>query len=145
MDVDIHDKDGNPPIVFALAAGSPECVRSLIRRSDYATCRMSESIGRSVAHVCAYYGQPDCMLELLLAGADANAVDDDGESVLHIAIANKHTECAIVILENSGCRSMSFLNSKKFDTPTFVHRSSKCYCCQEVARSCIRRRNCWSH
>lgn len=112
VDVDIHDKDGNPPIVFALAAGSPECVRSLIRRSDYATCRMSESIGRSVAHVCAYYGQPDCMLELLLAGADANAVDDDGESVLHVAIANKHTECAIVILENSGCRSMSFLNSK---------------------------------
>ncbi|KAJ6302793.1 hypothetical protein OIU77_016813 [Salix suchowensis] len=112
VDVDIHDKDGNPPIVFALAAGSPECVRALIRRSDYATCRMSESIGRSVAHVCAYYGQPDCMLELLLAGADANAVDDDGESVLHVAIANKHTECAIVILENSGCRSMSFLNSK---------------------------------
>lgn len=112
VDVDIHDKDGNPPIVFALAAGSPECVRSLIRRSDYATCRMSESIGRSVAHVCAYYGQPDCMLELLLAGADANAVDDDGESVLHVAITNKHTECAIVILENSGCRSMSFLNSK---------------------------------
>ncbi|XP_011024982.1 PREDICTED: E3 ubiquitin-protein ligase KEG-like [Populus euphratica] len=112
VDVDIHDKDGNPPIVFALAAGSPECVRSLIRRSDYATCRMSESINRSVAHVCAYYGQPDCMLELLLAGADANAVDDDGESVLHVAITNKHTECAIVILENSGCRSMSFLNSK---------------------------------
>ncbi|CAK7330657.1 unnamed protein product [Dovyalis caffra] len=65
VDVDIHDKDGNPPIVFALAAGSAECVRALIRRSDYVTSRMSESFGRSVAHVCAYYGQPDCMwLEL---------------------------------------------------------------------------------
>ncbi|KAI3952712.1 hypothetical protein MKW92_000015 [Papaver armeniacum] len=32
-DVDVLDKDGDPPIVFALAAGSPECVRTLIRRA----------------------------------------------------------------------------------------------------------------
>lgn len=62
VDVDIPDKDGNPPIVFALATGSPECVRALIKRSDYAMTRMREGFGRSVAHVCAYYGQPDCML-----------------------------------------------------------------------------------
>lgn len=47
-----------------------------------------------------------------MAGADPNALDDDGESVLHIAIAKKYTECAIIILENGGCRSMGVQNSK---------------------------------
>ncbi|KAJ8622755.1 hypothetical protein MRB53_031284 [Persea americana] len=111
-DVDVLDKDGDPPIVFALAAGSPECVRALIKRSANVNASLREGFGPSVAHVCAFHGQPDCMRELLLAGADPNAVDDDGESVLHRAVANKYTDCAIVILENGGCRSMGLLNSK---------------------------------
>lgn len=102
--VDVEDKDGDPPLVFALAAGSPECVSFLIRRGA--------KIGPSLAHVCAFHGQPDCMRELLLTGANPNTVDDEGESVLHRAIAKKYTDCAIVILENGGCRSMSILNSK---------------------------------
>lgn len=51
--------------------------------------------------------------ELLLAGADPNAIDDDGETVLHRAISRKYTDCAIVILENGGCRSMSIFNSQR--------------------------------
>lgn len=47
-----------------------------------------------------------------MAGADPNAVDDEGETVLHRAIAKKYTDCAIVILENGGCRSMAVSNSK---------------------------------
>nr|XP_023928189.1 E3 ubiquitin-protein ligase KEG-like [Quercus suber]POE91085.1 e3 ubiquitin-protein ligase keg [Quercus suber] len=112
VDVDVPDENGNPPIVFALAVGSSECVRALIRKSANAISRSMEGLGRSVAHVCAYYGQPDCMRELLLAGADPNAVDDDGETVLHIAVSKKFTDCAIVILENGGCKSMGALNSK---------------------------------
>ncbi|KAG4954538.1 hypothetical protein JHK87_040132 [Glycine soja] len=50
--------------------------------------------------------------ELLLAGADPHAVDDEGESVLHRAVAKKSIECALVILENGGSRSMAILNSK---------------------------------
>ncbi|CAJ1958953.1 unnamed protein product [Sphenostylis stenocarpa] len=111
-DVDVLDKDGDPPLVFALAAGSPECVRSLIKRNANVKSRLRDGFGPSVAHVCAYHGQPDCMRELLLAGADPNAVDDEGESVLHRAIAKKYTDCALVILENGGCRSMAIVNSK---------------------------------
>ncbi|CAA2942819.1 E3 ubiquitin- ligase KEG [Olea europaea subsp. europaea] len=109
--VDVLDKDGDPPLVFALAAGSPECVRALIRRDANVRSRLREGLGPSVAHVCAYHGQPDCM-RLLLAGADPNAVDDDGESVLHRAIAKKYIDCAIVILENGGCKSMGIVNSR---------------------------------
>ncbi|KAL0291453.1 UNVERIFIED_CONTAM: E3 ubiquitin-protein ligase KEG, partial [Sesamum calycinum] len=110
--VDVLDKDGDPPLVFALAAGSPECVRALIKRNANVRSRLREGLGPSVAHVCAYHGQPDCMRELLLAGAEPNAVDDEGESVLHRSVAKKYTDCAIVILENGGCKSMSILNSK---------------------------------
>ncbi|XP_027354497.1 E3 ubiquitin-protein ligase KEG-like [Abrus precatorius] len=110
--VDVLDKDGDPPLVYALAAGSPECVHGLIKRSANVRSRLKDGFGPSVAHVCAYHGQPDCMQELLLAGADPNAVDDEGESVLHIAVAKKYTECALVILESGGSRSMAILNSK---------------------------------
>ncbi|KAK4483563.1 hypothetical protein RD792_010762 [Penstemon davidsonii] len=111
--VDVLDKDSDPPLVFALAAGSPECVRALIKRNANVRSRLREGLGPSVAHVCAYHGQPDCMRELLLAGADPNAVDDEGESVLHRAVTKKYTDCAIVIMENGGCKSMGFTNSKQ--------------------------------
>lgn len=48
-----------------------------------------------------------------MAGADPNAIDDEGESVLHRAVMKKYTDCAIVILENGGCKSMSIQNSKQ--------------------------------
>ncbi|KAG5130727.1 hypothetical protein JHK84_037124 [Glycine max] len=110
--VDVLDKDGDPPLVYALAAGSPECVRSLIKRGANVRSQLRDGFGPSVAHVCAHHGQPECMRELLLAGADPNAVDDEGESVLHRAVAKKSTDCALVILENGGSRSMAILNSK---------------------------------
>lgn len=59
--VDVLDKDGDPPLVFTLAAGSPECVLALIRRGADVQSRLREGFGPSVAHVCAYHGQPDCM------------------------------------------------------------------------------------
>lgn len=59
--VDVLDKDGDPPLVFALASGSPECVRALINRNANVRSVLREGLGPSIAHVCAYHGQPDCM------------------------------------------------------------------------------------
>ncbi|XP_050237325.1 E3 ubiquitin-protein ligase KEG-like [Mercurialis annua] len=105
-DVDGLDKDGDPPLVFALVVGSAECVRALIMRGANVRSKLRDGFGPSVPQVWAYYGQPDCMRELLLAGADPNAVDDEGESVLHRALAKKYTNCALAILENGGCRPL---------------------------------------
>ncbi|KAH1210599.1 E3 ubiquitin-protein ligase KEG [Glycine max] len=105
--VDVLDKDGDPPLVYALAAGSPECVRSLIKRGANVRPQLRDGFGPSVAHVCAHHGQPECMRELLLAGADPNAVDDEGESILHRAVPKKSADCALVILENG---SIAILN-----------------------------------
>lgn len=69
-DVDVLDKDGDPPLVFALAAGSPECVRALIKRNANVRSRLREGFGPSVAHVCAYHGQPDCMRVCSLSNLD---------------------------------------------------------------------------
>ncbi|CAA6654071.1 unnamed protein product [Spirodela intermedia] len=112
-DVDILNKDGNPPIVFALNAGSPGCVQALVCRSANVNMMLGEGLGPSIAHICSLHGQPECMRELLLAGADPNAVDDEGDSVLHKAIAKRNTDCAIIILENGGCKSMGILNSQR--------------------------------
>ncbi|XP_058099756.1 E3 ubiquitin-protein ligase KEG-like [Magnolia sinica] len=60
-DVDVLDKDGDPPIVFALATGSPECVRAIIRISTNDTSTLKDGFGPSITHVCAFHGQPDCM------------------------------------------------------------------------------------
>lgn len=61
VNVDVLNKDGDPPLVFALAAGSPDCVHALIKRHANVRSRLREGLGPSVAHVCAYHGQPDCM------------------------------------------------------------------------------------
>ncbi|KAJ0694565.1 putative non-specific serine/threonine protein kinase [Helianthus annuus] len=122
VNVDVLDKDGDPPRVFALAAGSPECIRALLSRYANVRSRLRNGFGRSVAHVCAFHGHPDCMRELLLAGADPNAIDDEGESILHRAMTKKYTECALVILEHRGCKSMGILNSKNL-TPLYTYMS----------------------
>lgn len=60
-DVDILDRDRDPPIVFAVVAGSPECVRALINRSANVSSRLRGGLGPSLTHICALHGQPECM------------------------------------------------------------------------------------
>ncbi len=70
-----------------------------------------------------------------MAGADPNTVDDEGETVLHRAVAKKHIECAIVILENGGCRSMGILNAKEL-TYVFSFFQDSLYKLLDVVFSC---------
>ncbi len=60
-DVEVLDKDGDTPIVFAVASGTPECLKVLIRKGADVNARLKDGLGPAVAHVCAFHGQPDCM------------------------------------------------------------------------------------
>ena len=35
---------------------------------------------------------------------DPHAIDDESETVLHRVVGKKHIDCAIVILEDGGCK-----------------------------------------
>eukprot|EP01018_Ginkgo_biloba_P001796 Gb_32282 [translate_table: standard] len=119
-EAEVLDKDADPPIVFSLGVGTRNCLSALIRKGENVNAKLKEGLGSSIAHVCAFHGQPDCMHELFLVGGDPNAADDEG--VLHRAITKKHTDCAIVILENGGCKSMGILNSNQLTYGTdFFH------------------------
>ncbi|MFS8005128.1 putative non-specific serine/threonine protein kinase [Helianthus anomalus] len=61
VSVDVLDKDGDLPLVFALAAGSRECVWALLSRYANVRSRLRDGLDPSVAHVCAYHGHPDCL------------------------------------------------------------------------------------
>ncbi|GBG60914.1 hypothetical protein CBR_g16035 [Chara braunii] len=111
-DVEAQDKDGDTPIFFAVASGMVECLQALAKKGADVNARLKDGLGPTVAVVCAFHGHPDCMRELLLEGADPNTVDDEGATVLHRAVAKGHTECAVVVLENGGCRSMAIPNAK---------------------------------
>ena len=60
-DVEAHDKDGDPPILFTLACGMTECLKALIKRGADVNVRLKEGLGPSIAHMCAGYGEPECM------------------------------------------------------------------------------------
>ncbi|KAI5068319.1 hypothetical protein GOP47_0016664 [Adiantum capillus-veneris] len=109
-DVEALDKDGDPPMLFSLACGTTECLKALIARGADVNVRLKEGLGPTIAHMCASYGEPECMQVLLSAGADANTVDNEGKTILHRAIETMHTACALVILENGGCKSMGVLD-----------------------------------
>ena len=61
-DVDILDKEGDPPIIFALKAGSPGCVGALLCRSANVNMKLREGPSPSIAHICSLHGHPECML-----------------------------------------------------------------------------------
>lgn len=58
--------------------------------------------GMTAVHLAAFHGYSDALRILLEAGADANAVCDDGETPLHTACIGGSTECAIMLLEHGG-------------------------------------------
>lgn len=50
--VDVLDKDGDPPLVFALASGSPECVRALINKCQCQICVKRRSWTFNCSRMC---------------------------------------------------------------------------------------------
>lgn len=60
-DVEVPDKHGNPPLLYAVAAGAIDCLRQLLKRGAEVNFRLRDGLGPSLAHVCASYGEKECL------------------------------------------------------------------------------------
>lgn len=88
--------------IWALKNGDLEQVKDFIELKNV---NVSEEIsGRPPIHYAADYGQRDVIEYLLSKGADVNAVDKHGISVLLAAIWEGHTDCVRFMLAKGAKR-----------------------------------------
>ncbi|KAL9175805.1 hypothetical protein ABFS82_02G136100 [Erythranthe guttata] len=99
------DRDGRNPIHIAAAMGRVDVLREMVRvRPESARERVKRG-GRScgtVLHLCVEYGRFEALkivLEDLSFDKDlVNGVDQNGNTVLHLAVADKQVEVLLLLL-----------------------------------------------
>ncbi|KAK3390249.1 ankyrin repeat-containing domain protein [Podospora didyma] len=100
-DVNGLDENGRTPLLLAAAQGSPEVVRVLLRHGALVTARSGRS--GTVLHYATGRNTPN-MLEtieaLLDAGADVNAIDDDGDTPLIQCMINGRADVAELLIRH---------------------------------------------
>ena len=104
--IDARSNLGNP-LFLAAGEGKLNAVRYLL--DEGANVNAPENLGHTALAEAAYYGHVDVVKELLLHGADINAVGDDG-TALDIAISRKNTAVAD-LLGHCGGRSAGKIRS----------------------------------
>lgn len=104
--INARSNSGNP-LFLAAGEGKLSAVRYLL--DEGANVNARENLGHTALAEAAYYGHVDVVKELLLHGADINAVSDDG-TALDIAISRKNTAVA-ELLRHRGGRSASEIRS----------------------------------
>jgi ankyrin repeat protein len=95
------------PLFLAAGEGKLDAVRYLL--DEDANVNARETLGHTALAEAAYYGHVEVVKELLLHGADINAVSDDG-TALDIAISRKNTAVAD-LLRHRGGQSASEIRS----------------------------------
>ena len=104
--VDARSNLGSP-LFLAAGEGKLDAVRYLL--DEGANVNASEVKGHTALAEAAYYGHVNVVKELLLHGADINAVSDEG-TALDIAVGRKNTVVAD-LLRHRGGRSASEIRS----------------------------------
>lgn len=94
---DCVDTRRRTPLILAAAGGHFEVARALLKAGSGVADKDALSWS-ALAHASAV-GHAALVVELLNAGADANALDVHGNSPLSLAVANLHVEVAQILLE----------------------------------------------
>jgi ankyrin repeat protein len=109
--------EDNPLIVACRDKNQAEALRLIQEGVDVnAVYSPKYSPDQTPASLAAGNGMKDVLVALIQRGADVNRAGKDGETALHAAVASKHEDCALLLIEQDGA-----------DVNTVDHSSYKKY------------------
>ena len=100
--VDLADSDGAPALFYAASLGRLDCVKLLSQRK--AAVRLRDRLGRTAltCSLTSLTSSPTEVLQVLLeAGADLAVTTEEGDTVLHLAVARRQVDVVVWILNVS--------------------------------------------
>ena len=90
-DVNVLDRYGQLPLMFAVAKGHTQCVNELIKAGADVNIRDQE--GRMALMLDVKENHVQCVNQLINAGASVNTPDKDGETPLMLAVNKEDVQC----------------------------------------------------
>ena len=69
----------------AIESGDVSLLRKLLNQTDLTNYPFAGTEDRTLLHLACIFGERECVVELLTAGADPNAVDGNGSTPLAAA------------------------------------------------------------
>ncbi|KAL1460798.1 hypothetical protein WDU94_012744 [Cyamophila willieti] len=98
VDVNVVDKDGRQPILWAASAGSSDAILALVKAG--ANVEAHDKDGLTALHCAASRGHRECLETLItLCGADVDVIDTNGCSALFYAVTLGHADATTLLLQ----------------------------------------------
>ncbi|KAM7362243.1 uncharacterized protein ACRADG_013030 isoform 2-T2 [Cochliomyia hominivorax] len=96
--VDVQDKDGRQPLLWAASAGSAKAVIALVKAG--ARVESADKDGLTALHCAASRGHTECIDTLIsLCGAPTDLIDSNGCTALHYAVTLGHADATSRLLD----------------------------------------------
>ncbi|XP_030369378.1 ankycorbin [Scaptodrosophila lebanonensis] len=96
--VDVQDKDGRQPLLWAASAGSAKAVIALVKAG--ARVESADKDGLTAIHCAASRGHTECIDTLIgLCGAPTDLIDSNGCTALHYAVTLGHADATARLLD----------------------------------------------
>ncbi|XP_054726763.1 protein phosphatase 1 regulatory subunit 12B [Anastrepha obliqua] len=96
--VDVQDKDGRQPLLWAASAGSAKAVVALVKAG--ARVESADKDGLTALHCAASRGHTECIDTLIsLCGAPTDLIDSNGCTALHYAVTLGHADATARLLD----------------------------------------------
>jgi len=102
-DLNVVDEHGNTPLHIAAGDGDLPMLEAILPLADLAA---ANKLGYSALHLAIYWQQYDVSLRLLESGAEVNAIDNDGELPIHLAVRAEDLVSVRLLVAAKGCTTM---------------------------------------
>ncbi|XP_052562273.1 inversin isoform X1 [Culex pipiens pallens] len=96
--VEVEDKDGRQPLLWASSAGSAKAVLALIKAGAHV--ESADKDGLTALHCAASRGHTECIDTLInLCGAHTDQIDSNGCTALHYSVTLGHADATSLLLK----------------------------------------------